>query len=315
MKRILFIMLMFMGLNAYAQKQMYVQSGNGLNLRTAPSTSSEVITSIPYSEKVHVISRTNDEWVEVKYKGNTGYISSKYIDENKPKKQNNNSSKSNKNNAKGNKSNNNSNSSRSSGNNSSNKNGSSGGSSSRSNSPGYANEYDWGIGLRLGDPFGLSVKKYLARGRAFEINLGSTHSWGYSDQSQFYKRDRFYRQDYEYRGSEPTSSVSLQGHYLFSTQLGDVQGLRLYYGFGAQFRFLTREYRFRERIYTNGRDRWVDARDRITRVEFGLDGVVGLEYTLPTAPVSFFTEFDMMIQFVAPSRVIPQFGIGARFNF
>ena len=50
-----------------------------VNLRKSASTSSSIITTIPKNTSIQVISKFNSGWYKVEYKGNTGYVSSKYI--------------------------------------------------------------------------------------------------------------------------------------------------------------------------------------------------------------------------------------------
>jgi len=55
----------------------------GVNLRSSPSTSSQVYRMLPKGENIHVISQVNDYWLQVQTKdGQVGYISadSKYTD-------------------------------------------------------------------------------------------------------------------------------------------------------------------------------------------------------------------------------------------
>lgn len=70
-----------------------------------------------------------------------------------------------------------------------------------------AQSHDWGIGLRLGDPTGVSAKKYLGTSNALELALGS---------------------DYGGKGLE------FMAHYLFHFPISNAPGLDWYYGFGVQ---------------------------------------------------------------------------------
>ena len=70
-----------------------------------------------------------------------------------------------------------------------------------------AQDQNWGIGLRLGDPTGVSAKKYLWASNGLELALGS---------------------NIEGRG------IQFLVHYLFHFPVADAQGLQWYYGFGAQ---------------------------------------------------------------------------------
>lgn len=60
------------------------QSGS-LNMRTSPTTSASIITTIPKGTEVLIYDESNG-WYKVEYKGKTGWVSGKYIlIENKPK--------------------------------------------------------------------------------------------------------------------------------------------------------------------------------------------------------------------------------------
>ena len=71
----------------------------------------------------------------------------------------------------------------------------------------HSQNQNWGIGLRLGDPTGVSAKKYLGANNGLELALGS---------------------NLEGRG------IQFLAHYLFHFPVGNAQGLHWYYGFGAQ---------------------------------------------------------------------------------
>ncbi len=72
-----------------------------------------------------------------------------------------------------------------------------------------AQDANWGIGLRLGNPTGLSAKKYLGASNGLELAFGT---------------------NLEGNGFE------LLGHYLFHFPIKKYEGLDWYYGFGLQIR-------------------------------------------------------------------------------
>ena len=57
-----------------------VINGNSVNFRKGPSTSYESLGKLNKGDKVEYID-TSNSWTKVKYKGQTGYIYSKYISE------------------------------------------------------------------------------------------------------------------------------------------------------------------------------------------------------------------------------------------
>ena len=50
-----------------------------VNFRKSASTSSSIIATIPKNTSIQVISKSTSGWYKVEYKGNTGYVSSKYV--------------------------------------------------------------------------------------------------------------------------------------------------------------------------------------------------------------------------------------------
>lgn len=134
-----------------------------------------------------------------------------------------------------------------------------------------AQDKNWGIGLRLGDPTGLTAKKYLGASNAVELALGAN-----------------------YRGK----GLEFLAHYLFHFPV-NAQGLDWYYGLGVQIEN-------RDRPEKNRRD----------DTEFGADGVIGLEYTFPRAPLSIFVDAILFIELIDdPFDLDLDAALGIRYNF
>ena len=136
----------------------------------------------------------------------------------------------------------------------------------------HAQDKEWGLGLRIGNPTGITAKKYLGASNALEVALGTN-----------YNNDGF----------------ELLAHYLFHFPITDAPGLDWYYGFGGQIQSYDR------------RDR-----DGDNDVEFGADGVIGLEYTFADAPVSIFLDAILFLEIVDdPFDLDLDAAIGVRYNF
>jgi uncharacterized protein YraI len=284
-----------------AQKMMYVNSSNGINLREGPGTSYKTITNIPNGSKLDVVG-TDDEWLRVSYEGKTGYVSKQYLTEDKP--QNQNSSKKNS-------------SSSSSNSRATNRKNNSGSSNPDRSSSSYQNDYNWGIGVRLGDPSGLTAKKYLTGGKALEFSIGNSSHYRFDYRDDFYDRDRY--DGYDFLDYDRRGSVTIQAHYLFQKDFPNATGLQWYWGFGPQIRLKTYEYYYRFRDYYGpGSDEyiWVYDRDKVTNVDFGADIVLGLEYHIPNAPLSVFGDANILLElFDDPLSFYGQGGVGIRYNF
>ena len=52
---------------------------DNLNFRKSASTSSSILATIPKNTTIEIIDKSTSGWYKVKYKGNTGYVSSKYV--------------------------------------------------------------------------------------------------------------------------------------------------------------------------------------------------------------------------------------------
>ena len=70
-----------------------------------------------------------------------------------------------------------------------------------------AQSKDWGLGFRIGNPTGITAKRYLGAANALEVALGTN-----------FNNDGF----------------ELLAHYLFHFPINGAPGLDWYYGFGGQ---------------------------------------------------------------------------------
>lgn len=154
-----------------------------------------------------------------------------------------------------------------------------------------AQQKNWAVGLRLGEPTGLNVKKYMGKSNALDINLGAYGNF-YGDR----------------RGGWGKGAVVMV-NYLWQKRIPDAQGLQWYYGLGGQIGF--RKYywwdknQYKYEYYTEE-----------TRVSLGATGMIGLEWFIPKAPVSLFVDATPYIEIVPSIFGINfQAGIGGRFNF
>jgi hypothetical protein len=170
----------------------------------------------------------------------------------------------------------------------------------------------WGVGLRVGEPLGLTVKRYLPQGRAWEFNLGSSGFYGYNHQKAFYRYDRF--KDYEYRRHYLQSALGVQFRYLVhkSVGLAEAPGLEWYYGAGGQLRSYQIDYEYRVRI---GND-WEPVRERINNIDLGVDGILGMEYSWREVPLTVFLDVNLFLEIVdSPFAAYLQGGTGVRYYF
>lgn len=180
--------------------------------------------------------------------------------------------------------------------------------------------YNWGIGLRLGDPSGFSIKKYI-NDNALEISIGRGYMFygselydrKYEDWYEDWHKEHYY-DDYDYLGHSASFPLTLQVHYLFQKDFEPVKNLQWYWGLGGQARFRSYTYEYRYKV--DGNSHWFYGEERITDLDLGIDGVLGIEYHIPDLPVSVFTDLTLFTEIVDdPFLFWPQLGIGGRYNF
>lgn len=187
-----------------------------------------------------------------------------------------------------------------------------------------AHGQDWGVGVRLGDPSGITIKKYM-EGDALELSIGRTHLFSrhgyYDDQFHHWYNDKdFGYKDFNYRGYKASTPIGVQLHYLLQKEITSVadegiSGLDWYLGFGGQARFQTYTYDYRYKI--EGDNEWRNTTgERVTDLDLGVDGVIGLEYTFNDVPLSLFVDATLFMEVVDnPFLFWFQSGIGVRYRF
>jgi hypothetical protein len=157
-----------------------------------------------------------------------------------------------------------------------------------------AQEKNWAVGVKIGDPAGLNIRHYLGNDKnTIDVNVGVYGGiWGIKGN---YKDGAF-----------DGAGFSFSGLYLWHNEM--TSRLKNYYGFGVQF--TSRSYYVPKTV--NGQP----YRDENPATGIGGLGQVGLEYFLPSSPISIFLEAGAYAEIV-PSILYfhPQGGLGARLNF
>lgn len=174
-----------------------------------------------------------------------------------------------------------------------------------------------GLGLRIGDPIGVTYKKFIARDRAVEFLLGTVpRSW----HSNYYKNsfDAYSKyDDFVYRSHTVENTVYLQARYLIHNDIQgyDIEGkLQWYWGFGAMLKFGKVKYTYYDAAAPAPEN---NIRSDVNHnIDFGPDGIIGIEYTFEDIPLSAFAETSLMLE-LADRPVTPQLygALGVRMNF
>jgi hypothetical protein len=154
----------------------------------------------------------------------------------------------------------------------------------------FSQEKNWTVGGKIGDPIGLNIRHYLPNDKNLvEVNVGVYGAiWGL-------------RGNYK-DGAFDGAGFSFSGLYMWHNEM--TTNLKNYYGFGLQY--TTRSY-----YVPNGA-----GRNEIPTTGLGGLGQVGIEYFLPSSPISIFLEAGAYVELVPSILYLhPQGGAGVRLNF
>lgn len=145
----------------------------------------------------------------------------------------------------------------------------------------HAQNYKTSLGARAGGTSGVSVKHFYSRDMAVEGILG-------------------------FFGNGTSITGLLEKHQLAF----DTKGLQFYYGAGAHVAFYNGKY-----YYRNGFWRDINYYDR-REVAFGVNGILGLEYTIDDLPIAFSVDFKPFVE-VGPGGYVgfsPDPSVGIKFT-
>lgn len=154
------------------------------------------------------------------------------------------------------------------------------------------NYNNWAIGVKVGEPVGLNVRKYFDSGRKnFDLNFGTYgFLWG---ATRSHNNKPYYKSQ---------TGLMVQGIFHWNNQLGAAERFQVYYGFGGQI---------------NSRKRVPPVSNNVPEKHISLGGVAntGMEYSLPNNDLSIFAELGLYAE-IAPKPLfihIPA-NVGIRLN-
>jgi hypothetical protein len=153
-------------------------------------------------------------------------------------------------------------------------------------------ESNWALGLRVGEPLGLNIRKYFSYGdRAFDVNIGTF--------GLLYGRERYYNKKKIYA----SAGVMFQAIYSWHFSAFNSDNFHVYYGLGGQI---------------NSRDRVLDTgirEDKFRVISVGPAGAAGMEFTLPDKNLGIFLDAGGYLE-IAPKPFFPnaQISAGLRVN-
>lgn len=135
----------------------------------------------------------------------------------------------------------------------------------------FAQNYNnWAIGLKVGEPVGLNLRKYFDDGtKNVDVNFGTYgFLWG---RTRNYNGKEYYKDH---------TGLMVQGIFHWNKQLGTAERFQVYYGFGGQ---------------VNSRRTVPPTSNNVAEKHISLGGVLngGLEYSLPDNDLSIFIDFGL----------------------
>lgn len=138
-----------------------------------------------------------------------------------------------------------------------------------------AQSYRTALGLRLGDPTGITLQHYMSGNSALEGILGFGPYW-----------------------------FTLTGLYEYHKPIASAPGLGWFIGFGAHIGSIGHRYYYDgDKYYDNG-------------FLFGLDGILGLDYTFAQAPINLSLDWKPAIELSPFAGFVPgEFGFSVRYTF
>lgn len=146
-----------------------------------------------------------------------------------------------------------------------------------------SSDYNTAIGLRAGETSGLTVKHFFSQNNAVEGIFGAWHH-----------------------------GFSITGLYERHASAFGTAGLNWYYGAGGHVSFASdRTYYY----HRHGNRRYEYYSDG--RVGVGIDGIFGMEYKIPKAPIAFSLDLKPYIEFVSNGGVWTSLdpGLGIKVTF
>jgi hypothetical protein len=170
------------------------------------------------------------------------------------------------------------------------------------------------IGLRLGEPAGLTFKKFFPNQNAFELVLGTAaSSWSHNYYANSFDTYTAYKA-FNYRSHRVQNSLYLQARYLLHNDIyieGLIGKLDWYWGLGGLLKTARIEYRYQER-----QSPFRDYRDTRTDLDFGPEVIIGMEYRFENIPLSVFGEISLFFELADRPFVFRAFsGAGVRYHF
>ena len=150
---------------------------------------------------------------------------------------------------------------------------------------------NWAVGFKLGEPTGLNIRKYFNGIHAIDVSIGTYGG--------ILSNNRKYRGD---EGIYKNAGLAIQAHYLWHTPFFNSESVHVYYGLGGQ---------------VNSRRTYPKRLEPDYQKSISLGGSVlgGVEYFIPDNRISIFLEAGTYMEVIPrPFYFSPNISGGIRFN-
>jgi hypothetical protein len=178
----------------------------------------------------------------------------------------------------------------------------------------YAQQHQ--LGVRLGDPYGITYKTPISDFFSVEAILGR----GSQNSHQYYKRT--FENDKpvssaRYFSHQASGAFSFQARGIYEASFTDdfniTEGeLLVYTGLGVQFRSANVDFFYNTPNATPGTSELIEKR---TNIDFGPEVFLGAAYYFEELPVSIFIEAGFLTEIVDRLHLKAQGAIGVRYLF
>lgn len=159
-------------------------------------------------------------------------------------------------------------------------------------------ENNWAVGLKVGEPLGLNIRKYFSYGdRVFDVNVGA-YGLLIGGTRYYYNKDK--------ENSRPIydqAGVMFQGIYQFHRGIGKSEKIHVYYGFGGQINSRRRP------------DKLGQPESSFMAISLGPAVNSGIELKLPENDMAVFLDAGGYVEIAPkPFFLAPTLNIGLRVN-
>lgn len=179
----------------------------------------------------------------------------------------------------------------------------------------YCHAQHEGLGLRLGEPTGITYKRYFSNSsNTLELGVGLVQrGWnGRYYRKSFKEYDKFSNVDYITHNV--SSNFFIQSRFLkhYPWHIEGVDGdFEWYWGIGALVKIARVNY-----LYRTSPNTTLTESDEVTDLDLGPEIPLGVEYTFTDTPITLFAEVSVFIEIANRSGVAAlNGGVGMRYNF